>query len=248
MLSQHMLICLGMCFHCTCFWSLKSTVVVKCSHRDLQRSKSCFSYTVHSLNADTMSNISVSHKIPTLYLLGENICWMLFEYLFLLQVKTSDSCHVQLKHNPPKSPNYNSELRPTLSTILQGHICTYLSDINTWILLKHFKLYITKTQLTFFSFRPVYFLLQWKNTILDSRICLQVSTGPSAIALVYFPYSSPWLTSLLPLSSDWNNFSSNSNAFFAWCHFKHCQSHLLKHSAGFIPAFDNLHWLPSGLA
>lgn len=120
MLSQHMLICLGMCFHCTCFWSLKSTVVVKCSHRDLQRSKSCFSYTVHSLNADTMSNISVSHKIPTLYLLGENICWMLFEYLFLLQVKTSDSCHVQLKHNPPKSPNYNSELRPTLSTILQG--------------------------------------------------------------------------------------------------------------------------------
>lgn len=45
---------------------------------------------------------------------------MLFEYLFLLQVKTSDSCHVQLKHNPPKCPNYNSELRPTLSTILQG--------------------------------------------------------------------------------------------------------------------------------
>lgn len=108
----------------------------------------------------------------------------------------------------------------------------------------------TSLKLNLLSFHSDLFIFFYngKNTIPDSRICLQISTGPSAIALVYFPYSSPWLKSLLPLPSDWNNFSSNSNAFSAWPHFKHWQSHLLKHSSSFIPAFDSLHWLPSVLA
>lgn len=58
----------------------------------------------------------------------------------------------------------------------------------------------------------------------------------------------PWLKSLLPLPNDWNNVSSHSSSFFAWSHFKHCQSHLLKHSSSFIRALCNLHGLPSGLA
>lgn len=92
---------------------------------------------------------------------------------------------------------------------------------------------------TFCSFRSVYFLLCWKNSSLGSRICLQVSTRPSAIALVCVPSSflllhSPWLKSLLPLPNNQNNFSSNFNAFFAvflfffsQSYFKHCQSYLI---------------------
>lgn len=93
-----------------------------------------------------MSNVSISHKIPIFGLLRENIYWILFEYLFLLQRTWFSSSTSQTQ--PSKCLHYNSFLRPTRSTILQGHICNYQLDIYTRVL-KHFKLYITKTQLTF---------------------------------------------------------------------------------------------------
>lgn len=68
MLSQHMLICLGGCFHCTQFLKFET----HCSQMlslGFPEGKSCLSYyTINSLKADTLSNTSVSQKMPHIFL------------------------------------------------------------------------------------------------------------------------------------------------------------------------------------
>lgn len=179
-----------------------------------------------------MSNVSISHKIPIFGLLGENIYWILFEYLFLLQ-RTWFSSTSQTQ--PSKCLHYNSFLRPTHSTILQGHICNYQLDIYTWVL-KHFILYITKSQLNFlliclFSsmMEKQHSTLQNLTPSLNRALCNCSCTLSIFIALLLLHRP------LLLLSNDWNN-SSNFNAFLAWSHFKYCRSHLLKRGSTFIPA------------
>ena len=95
--------------------------------------------------------------------------------------KSKDRILIILNSKVPEGPHYNSDFRPTLPTILHGHISKYLLDIYilstlSFACLKH----------NFFSFRSVYFLLQWRNTILGSRICFQVSKRPSTTALMSF--------------------------------------------------------------
>lgn len=87
-----------------------------------------------------------------------------------------------------KCLHYNSFLRPTHSTMLQGHICNSHLDTDTRVL-KHFKLYIAKTH---FSFNLLIFFCDGKTVLYSPESDSQVSTGPSAIALVSFPSSLPF--------------------------------------------------------
>lgn len=181
-----------MCSHCTLFLKFE----ILCSQWDFQRGKSYFSYyTLCSLRADTMSNRSASHRTPTLcfkkiYLL--NIVWICFFYKW-----KQDSCHLHQKHRPQNALIIPQSLTYSFHRLAKP--CLQLRGASTRVLLKHFKLYITKT--THFSFKSVYFLLYWKNTILGSRICLQVSAGPSAIALGSFPSLLPFCYCIDPGSS-----------------------------------------------
>lgn len=137
--------CLGVCSHCTQFLKFE----LLCSQWDFQRGKSYFSYcTVCSLRADTMSNRSVSHKTPTLsfkkiYLL--NIVWLCFFYKW-----KQDSCHLPqnaLIIPPSLTYSFHRLAKP----------CLQLRGASTRVLLQHFKLYITKTQLTFHSNLFIFF-------------------------------------------------------------------------------------------
>ena len=98
--------------------------------------------------------------------------------------ESKDRILIILNSKVPDGPYYNSDLRPALPTILQGHISKYLLVIYILSILS-----FTCLKLNFLSFRSACFLLQWRNTILGSRICLQVSTRPFTIALVSFPSS-----------------------------------------------------------
>lgn len=194
--------CLGVCSHCTQFLKFE----LLCSQWDFQRGKSYFSYcTVCSLRADTMSNRSVSHKTPTLsfkkiYLL--NIVWLCFFYKW-----KQDSCHLPqnaLIIPPSLTYSFHRLAKP----------CLQLRGASTRVL-QHFKLYITKTQLTFHSNCLFSSVLEKHHSGLQnlppglSRTLCNCSWILSIFVALLLLHR-PWLKSLLPLPKDWNNVPSNS--------------------------------------
>ena len=104
---------------------------------------------------------------------------------------------ISTSNKVPKCPHYNSDLRPALSTILQVHICKYLLDIYILSTLN-----FTCLKLNSISFHSnLYILFCNGKTILGSRICHQVSTGPSTIAFVSFLSSLSFCYCICPSSS-----------------------------------------------
>lgn len=175
MSSQRILIYVFECaFIVLSFLNLRS-VVVRCHHRASREVNPISLSILHSPWKHTV--LFLVHQFLTKYL----PC-IFQEKIFVEESK--DRILIISNSKVPDGPYYNSDLRPALPTILQGHISKYLLDIYILSILS-FKC----LKLNFLSFRSVYFLLQWRNTILGSRICLQVSPRPSTIALVSFPPS-----------------------------------------------------------
>lgn len=121
------------------------------------------------------------HKIPTLCLFRDNICWLLLEYLFHLQVRTGFlSSTSQTQH--PKYPHYNSDLNTyTFHHPARPHLQLRTCWTSTWVLLKHFKLYITKLKnlLSFLSNLGSRIWLQVSySSLLPSSCCVEPGLSP----------------------------------------------------------------------
>lgn len=93
---------------------------------------------------------------------------------------------IYISNSPPNAYITTHFLDLTHSTILPGHICNYQLDIYTRVL-KHFKLYITKTQLTFNLFTSFY---DGKTAFYSPESDSRINRAP-AIAPVSFPSSLP---------------------------------------------------------
>lgn len=156
-----------------------------------------------------MSNVSVSHKIPIFGLLRENIEYCLNICFFY---KGHDS-HLHLKHSPT-----NAYITTHFLDLHVPPSCKATFATTSWTF-THESLSIlnfTSLKLNSLFFQSVYFLLWWKNSILLSRIWLQVSTGPSAIASVSFPSSLPFCCCIDPCYFfPMTGITSNFNAFLA---------------------------------
>lgn len=129
-----------------------------------------------------MSNVSISHKIPIFCLLKIIFIEYCFNICFFY--KGHDSCHLHLKHSSPNAY--------ITTHFLDLHIppsCKATFATTIWTL-THESLSI----LNFTSLKLTFLLICVFSSVMEkqrviSRIWLQVSTGPSAIALVSFPSS-----------------------------------------------------------